>query len=237
MLSWDVSNTRKLIAEVFGDEQVELIRESLNSLAERQVYASFHFHEYTAILRHHIDAKLGEKHILELTFPFAMESTFRTDNFMSQAAAHAVACLQSLHCILDTLSFAAYYSLGLNKGASALAPRDITSVRLRNLLTSNRGLQEISDSLMELSENPTLRHLGALVNHSKHRSIIKPVLNVDFRDHTTPYCLKFPAIVYNEVSYPEVDAQEFMEQTYSILSPGVVKCGNAINAALARRLD
>lgn len=233
MTSWDIEETRNLVANLFGPEQVELVRASLNSLAERQVYASYHFHEYSNILVSHIDSKLGEKHILELTLPLHTEDRFRIDNALNQVAANAVACLQNLHCLTDTLSYALYYAAGLNISSTPLAPHRISAVTVKELFADSANLSGIAILFAQTTDNPTLKHLDALVNYSKHRSIVRPSLNVDLQNPDGPsYNLEFPEIEYKGNYYPITDAKEFMENAYSVLSPLVVSTGNALNAAL-----
>lgn len=232
MTSWDVEETRNLVADLFGSEQVELVRASLNSLAERQVFASYHFHEYKSILVNHIDSQLGEKHILELTLPLHTEDCFRIDNALNQAAANVVACLQSLHCIPDTLSHALYYAVGLNMSAP-LAPHRISTVTVKKAFAEMANLSDVASLIGQITDNSTLKHLDALVNHSKHRSIVRPSLNVDLRKSNGPtYNLEFPRIEYKGNHYPIADVEEFMEKAHSALSPQVVATGNALNAAL-----
>lgn len=233
MTSWDIKETRNLVTDLFGSEQVELVRASLNSLVERRDFARYHFQEYKSILVTHIDSKFGEKHILELTLPLHNEECFSIDNALNQAAANVVACLQSLHCITDTLSYALYYAVGLNMSGTPLAPHRISAVTVKNAFAEMANLSGVASLIGQITDNPTLKHLDALVNHSKHRSIVRPSLNVDLRKSSGPtYNLEFPSIEYKGNHYPIADVQEFMENAYSVLSSQVNATGNALNAAL-----
>ena len=238
MTVWDLEEARALVRTRYGREQFELARQSMGSTIDRREYARYHYHEAMRLL----DERVGKLHssasLVDIMLGCGDED--EQDEFhqcISEIGAHVTACIQSLHAIADIFAHAIYYALGYNLNSSPLQEKDIYLNSVKKQLDQTAQHKTLAHALDSLVSGGDFEYLNALANHSKHRSIIKPVLNVDFRDHTTPYCLKFPAIVYNEVSYPEVDAQEFMEQTYSILSPGVVKCGNAINAALARRLD
>jgi len=235
MTSWDVEKTRVLVAQIYGVRQVELIRPCLSSLAERQAYASYHFHEHKDILNRHIDSHLGTKHILELTLPLHTADQWRIDNALTQAAAHVTACLQSLHCLLDTLAHAVCFSTGLNIGPGALTERAIRAHSVKKALENKPEYADVLRSFDEIGSHQIIKHLGALVNHSKHRSVIRPVLNVDLsKPKVQKYELEFPAFTYDGKPFPATNVEQFLEQAYEVLSPKIVKCGNALNSALEK---
>lgn len=237
MTSWDVEKTRTLVAQIYGESQVELIRPCINSLLERQTYASYHFHEHKGILEKHIDSHLGTKHILELTLPLHTTGQWRIDNALTQAAAHVTACLQSLHCLLDTLAHAVCYCTGLNIESKALTEREIGAHSVKKALKDKLEYVDVLRSFDEIVTHQVIKHLSALVNHSKHRSVIRPVLNVDV---STPkiqkYELEFPAFAYDGKLFPAANVEKFLEQAYEVLSPKIVECGNALNTALEKCL-
>lgn len=233
MTSWDVGKTRELVEKIYGPPQLKAIRPSLESLVERQIFASYHFYEYKRILHRHIDSRLGEKHILELTLPLTTTDQYRADNALNQAAANVIACLQSLHCLLDTLAYVIYYCSGLNLTPDALPERDISTNRVASKLRSRSDFSKVLDAFDALSSHQLVKHLSALINHSKHRSVIRPSLNIDLRKADGPsYVLEFPEFVYDKKTYQAVDTERFMEQVYEVLSPKVVECGNHMNDVL-----
>jgi hypothetical protein len=237
MTSWDIEKARVLVEQIFGVAQVELVRPCFNSLAERQAYASYHFHEHKSILERHIDSHLGTKDILELTLPLHTADQWRIDNALTQAAAHVTACLQNLHCLLDTLAHAVCYCMGLNIGFNALTERAIGAHSVKQALKDKPEFTDVLRPFDEIGTHPMIKHLAALVNHSKHRSVIRPVLNVDVSaPRTQKYELEFPAFTYNGKQFPAVNVEKFLEKAYEVLSPKVVECGNALNVALEQRI-
>jgi hypothetical protein len=231
--SWDVAATRNLIGKLYGANQLALVRPTLESLAERQTYASYHFHEYKKILHENIDSRLPEKSLLELTFKIQTEEQWRIDNALTQAAANVIACIQSLHCLLDTLAHAVCFTTGLNLGPEALPERLIASHKVRDKLNGKTEFSEVLDHFNEMEANDIVKHLAALVNHSKHRKVLRPSLNVDLRKSgTQSYELEFPAFTHNGKSYPAANVEAFLEEAYGFLSPKIVECGNALNKAL-----
>ncbi|HRH17085.1 MAG TPA: hypothetical protein PLS22_06490 [Aquabacterium sp.] len=223
---------------LFGPSQLSLIRSTLESLAERQVYASYHFGEVNRILHENIDAHLGKKSLLELTLPLHTHDTWRTDNALTQASANAMACLQSLHCLLDTLAHAVCYALGFNTGASPLKERAISLPNVIAALKVKQEFGKLHDALLALKSNPTIKHLDALVNHSKHRRVLRPSLNVDLsKPDRQSYSLEFPAFSHNAEQFPSKQAVAFMEEAYAEISPEIVSCGNTLNEILSKLVE
>ncbi|HEX5310805.1 hypothetical protein [Aquabacterium sp.] len=231
--AWNVKEARELIAEAHGRDQLELARTTIDSLAERQTYASYHFHEYRRILHEAIDAKLAEKSLLELTLPIELEEHWRIDNALTQASANAIACIQSLHAIMDTLAHTVCYAAGLNLGSTPIKERDVSLGKVIKALAADTDFHGVWDQLNLLNTDQVLQHLSALVNHSKHRRVLRPSLNVDLRTPSQQtYELEFPGFSHNGCKYPAVNADKMMEEAYSVLSPTVVACGNELNEAL-----
>ncbi|MFT3669646.1 MAG: hypothetical protein QM795_13960 [Pseudoxanthomonas sp.] len=149
---------KKYLRDVRGDDQVDLFRFSLTSLRDRIEYAEFHLNEAKRLMLPYTAAdgpKPGEDHQ-----PF--------NRAMTQTGAHVLACLQSLHSCADICAHVVYFGLGAN-----LDPRPIKE----NLVGARTVLARIangrvSDALRSLVEDPEFEYLDAVVNRSKHRTVI-----------------------------------------------------------------
>ena len=213
--------------------QLELLGPCLQSLADRQFYAGYHFHEHKRLLTENIDSKLNGRHVLELTFPLNTETQVAMHTLLKRVAANVVACIQSLHCLGDTLSHAACYACGLNLNTPPLADRKITLRAVEEALAANPIYVRVGGALTELRKNPDFLYLSALVNHSKHRSIVAPRLHVDATGVSGQhYSLRFAAFQYDGKLHDARDVEAFLEPFYSWFSFHIVKCGNTLNAAL-----
>lgn len=230
---WDLEEARNLIAAVHGSEQLALARTTLSSLAERQTYASYHYHEYCRVLHVTFDSQIGSQSLLEIALPHMLQDRWNTTHPLAQASAHVMACIQSLHASLDIMAHAVYYALGMNLVPNPLKEHEVSLHKVIRALEGKAATQPVLDQLAQLQASPTLKHLAALANHSKHRRVLHPSFSVDLRDPSEEkYKLEFPEFTHNNTSYPPIDANELLEEVQSVLSPTLVACGNEVNNAL-----
>jgi hypothetical protein len=230
--SWDLEETRQLVERQHGRPQLWLLNPCLDSLNERAVYSSYRFIEYKRLLRESIDSKLSKKDLFELTFRPEAKDQNELAVQLYRVRANIVACLQSLHCLADTLAHAIYYSSGLNLSPrTALRERDISNKKVIAALSPLPKFSTVQSILQQVADSAEFKYLSAIVNHSKHRSIIKPVVAVDFRTDA-PYAIEFSAFTYAGEDYEMRDVKKVLEPTYSILSSKMAECGIALNAAL-----
>lgn len=231
--SWDVEEARNLIASVHGSEQLALARTTLSSLAERQTYASYHYHEYRRILHAIFDSQTESQSLLEIALPHMLQDRWNITHPLTQASAHVMACVQSLHASLDTMAHAVYYALGMNLGPNALKEHDVSLHRVIRALEGKVANQPVLDQLSLLQGSPILKHLSAVANHSKHRRVLSPSFSVDLRDpENEKYTLDFPEFSHHNTSYPSIGANKLLEEVQEVLSPTLVACGNAANHVL-----
>jgi hypothetical protein len=233
MPSWDLEETLSSVERLHGCRQVALLRPCLRSLDDRQFYAGYHYHEYKRLLYESIDAQLSEKHIFELTFPRNEESLTRIATLEKKVGAHVVASVQSLHSVVDILAHAVCYALALNLGERPLGERSVTVKNVMDRLSYVPPLLSMHDVFKDIRANKEFVYLSALVNHSKHRSIVEPVLSVGFLDDPgPPYTIKFSRFTYDGITYDKRNVDEVLEPVYSWLSFQIAACGAPLNAAL-----
>lgn len=233
MTAWNLEETRKHVRRLYGSDQLKLISASLNSISDRQFFAGYHYHEYKKLLKQNIDDKLAEKDLLDLTFFPAINGDQEYRTMIKKVVANIIGCLQSMHCVGDTLSHVTYYALGLNLRPEALAERSISIKSVIDLLNKLDEFSDISSELTKIISYPDFIYLEALVNHSKHRSIIEPSLDVDATDNEIKtYEVAFPVFSYNKVDYSRRKVEDFLQPFYSWLSFRTVDVGIAINNSL-----
>lgn len=238
MQPWDLEKTGLLIGARFGQAQSELLHPCLQSIADRKIFASYHFMEQRRLLKEKIDDRLAGRHVLQVILPLNGENEQVMRELTKLVAANVVACLQSLHCLGDTLSHAVYYACGLNLADSPISESNIDLPRVERALSEIPEYSEIRSILSEIVLASEFIYLSALVNHSKHRSIIAAKLHVDATGTATaPYSLRFPEFKHKGVTYPARDVESFLEPCYSFLSIQIVKIGHALNAHLERGIN
>lgn len=234
MATWHVEETREHIRRVFGNAQLELARPCLRSVDDRQIYARVHFQDAKAKIDSYLQLALQDASLFEVTFGDS-EAWVEFNNFIREVGAHLTACVQSIHAVPDILAHATYYSLGLNRVAGALKARDICAGSVLKLLRRDPELNAIATLLESLLSTQGFIHLSALNNHAKHRSIVFPMLNEDLtgtRDKR--HMVVFSSFVYDDCTFPEVFADDFLAVEYERSSQFVVDVGIELNAVLQR---
>lgn len=235
MARWDVEETRQHIRRLFGDEQLELAKPCLRSVVDRQTYARIHFQDARAKLDAYTQTALQEASLFEVTFGDS-EAWVEFNIFIREVGAHLTACVQSIHSVPDILAHAIYYSLGLNSAPGALKARDICVSSVLKVLRRDARYDGITSLLDSLVSAGTFSHLAALTNHAKHRSIVFPSMNEDMTGtRAKRHMVVFPAFNYDDNSYPQVFADDFISVEYERSSQCVVHTGIELNAVLQRR--
>jgi hypothetical protein len=233
MPPWNLEETRNHVAHSYGDAQLYVVRKCLESIIDRQRYAAYHFQEYHRLLSEHIDDRLTSKSIYEITLPFEQKQYAEYNLCLTRVSANIVACVQSMHSLGDILAHVVYFALCMNIGQSKLKEQDVSLSTVIRLLKQDQVFVELTTILDGILRHPEFIYLNALVDHSKHRSIIDTVLSVDPpAEGRPPYTLLFEAFTYRDKLYPQREIQPFIEPVYAWLSHEVVICGNALNRIL-----
>lgn len=94
-------------------------------------------------------------------------------------------------------------------------------------------------SLLEaLTIDGDFKHVSALANQAKHRSIVFPSLNEDFTGRCTfKHAVSFPSFEHEGASYTQVFAEDFLKNEYARCSALVVAIGGELNAILSTRVS
>lgn len=191
---------KRYLRDLRGDDQVDLFRFSVRSLSDRIDYAQYHIDEATRLITPFREAG-GPR-------PEDDHTPFNTA--MMHAAAHFLACLQSLHACADICAHVVYYGLGFNLDPKAIKERDIgASSVLRKIPDS-----AVSLALRRLVEDPEFEYLDAVVNHSKHRAVIRTPYTFEPQnafDESSWHGIKLWRFERLGRSYPSQRAEEFLK--------------------------
>jgi hypothetical protein len=230
---WDIQKTRDLIAQRFGRHQLDLVNPCFQSIVDRQQYARYHYHEIMYLLDYFISEHLTETSLLKLSMGMDDDARDEFDLFMIKIGAHVLSCVQNMHSLADILAHAVYFSLGINLTPNTLTENKISINTVINKVRTITYYQTVFILLNELQTGGHYEHLNALSNHSKHRSIVRSLLNEDFtKDISSRHSLKISNFKYRGTSYPEVSVRKFIASEYERCSKLVIDIGNALNHAL-----
>jgi hypothetical protein len=159
---------KRYLRDVRGDDQVDLFRFSLESLCDRIDYAHYHLDEAKRLM---LPYTAGEG-----PRPGDDHRPFKTA--ITQTAAHVLACLQSLHACADICAHVVYFGLGSNLDPNPIREQQVSVRTVLERIPES----PISQALRSLTKNPEFEYLEAVVNRSKHRTVIYTCYTFEPRD-------------------------------------------------------
>lgn len=226
MTNFDFSNTTDQIADMYGEEQRLYVSSAIHSVIQRENYARFHYWEVKRIIDEYVANDINQKNLIQKISSQDSDS----QDFHTKLGAHLLGCIQSLHAIADIASHATYYSLGLNKGESPLKEREVTHQKVTKKIKDIGKFKQVHFQLETLIESLDYKHIEALANYGKHRSIIAIGL---IKDQTglaaERYSIQFDAFKYNDVEYEKTDASSLIEREFDRLSEVILSLVREIN--------
>jgi hypothetical protein len=234
MTPWDLSETYQLVRRAFGSDQEKLARASARSVTDRQAFSSYHFAEALRLSktfeRNHL---AGARTILELHVVGAEKKERAFQVYMVKAGAHSLAAIQSLHAIPDIFAHSVYFAAGQNLEAHALAEPDISLPRVAECLKKDKRFLVLSAALQSVQSGVGWRHLAAVSNMSKHRSVVRTAYSEDWTGTKAKVReLQVSHFERHGKSYPAVSLRELLEPEYERVMKAVISIGNELNACL-----
>lgn len=218
MTRWSIAETKELVTKIHGDEHCSRIAPSLYAMSQRQLYSRFHYQEVMRLLAEFQDTYLKDDILLSVTHGQDEGSRAAFEEFMMRTGAHVLACVLSIHSMADVTAFAAYWALGYQGTPKLRREKDVTAATMLPLLVANPKHKGVGDALCRLIDSPEFRHVAALSNHSKHRGLIKPLLNEDWTGtRERPHELRFEAFTYNDVPYITTEITRVLGPAYVLV--------------------
>lgn len=231
-MRWDLTELRQHVERLFGESQLRTVNHCLRTIVDRREFSRYHFNEAKGRME---DVLYGREDF-ELTAALlgafdTGERQFSTARF--EAYAHTLACVQSMHAVLDNMVHFVYYALGANLEATTRIERerDITWSKVSKGL----GAGPIKDGLSALLDDPGFTYLAALSNHSKHRSIIEVSYSVNFESDVVEHGLRFSPFSYDGVDHPAKWVCPRLVNEYQRQEGLLLAVGNAVNDVLRDR--
>ncbi len=231
-MKWNLRELRDHANRLFGKEQLRTINHCLRTIGDRREFSRYHFNE----ARSRMEDALQGRETFELTAALMGafdidDRQFSTARF--QAYAHTVACVQSMHAVVDNMVHFIYYVLGANLDPTTRIEqeRDITWSKVNKRLIEG----PIKEGLRALLDDPGFSYLAALSNHSKHRSIIEVSYSVNFESDTVEHGLRFNPFTYEGTDYPPKWVRSTLIYEYQRQEGLILRIGNAVNDELRVR--
>lgn len=236
-MTWDQEETRRLIAELFGNEQLELAKPALRSVDDRMLYAQFHYQDAKrAFSDLYEEAKLNDVPLL-VALHRTDEDWGKFNVAIRRIGAYLTACIQSIHSLADILAHAILFSLALNRDHTEQQLRKFSSGKVVSELRKNPIYISLSDGLASMIQHDHFKHLSALANMAKHQSIVFPSLTENWSNPNVPrHFLKFSSFRHDSNTYPEVVANDFLSAEFERCNMLAVETGCELNKALSNML-
>lgn len=233
MAAWSLKDTYALVRKAFGAEQERLARASTQSIVDRQNFARYHFKEARRLQQTFEQKYLGKNLLMDLHGQSSERTRIAFEVFMVKAGAHATAAIQSVHAIPDILAHAVYYSIVQQTNSPALSDREVSVNTVAKLLARSPEVAVLAHMLRQSHTGESWRHLAAVANTSKHRTVVRATLSEDWTGKRKNFRELHISLFEREGrSFPAVSLQELLEPEYNRLSRLVVAIGHALTAHL-----
>lgn len=226
-MRWDLKILRQKVKTVHGEKQLQKLDPCLNSIAERHLFAQFHFDQAEEAIISYLDGNMGDKDLLLMMLSPEERERHNFNDNRWKAKAHIHACLQNMHCIADTMGHVVYFSLALN---DAKKESDISIKNVRNWIKKKSKYNVLTASIEELITNDDYAYLEAIVNHSKHRSIIDLNLVLSFIPEEPSPTLESKPFAHKGKGYDKRPIREYLKDEFYRQGKLIVSIGNEINS-------
>jgi hypothetical protein len=238
---WSFDETRRLVRTLYGEQQEYLLSPSLDSLDSRQRYAGYHLNNFERLVTDRLMSEPNGWLPDRLVLAGSTEEARKNQLLRMRLAAEATACAASLHALLDTLAHAVTYSLGMNLGGEALTERQISLSAVQQRLSKAGTSPAVAQALDELDHAEEVTYLEALVNHSKHRSVIRPGFAFGDFSGLPSFSIEFEAFSFRHskqsplTQYGRREVKEALVNAHGVISPWIVGVGHALLDVLSAR--
>jgi len=231
-MSWNIVETLRLVEQRHGEALSDSAAASLHSANQRVRFAHIHYHAMRDLLADFSsDAPQGA--VLGLGWDRDEEVRSKYFEFRDKMSANAVACVQSIHAVADLLANGVYFSLKLERFGKPLRESQIDAKRTLQRLDSHAELAMLAGFLRTMLDDASFKHVDALSNHAKHRSITPTALNEDVTGLREPrFELRFSSFERDGNWFDEIEVQSLLSPAYDAVSRAIVSIGNELTRLL-----
>jgi hypothetical protein len=222
---WNLKALRDNVERLHGGDQANLTSKCCQSIVKRLGYMKYHYQEAGRLVNSSLKEASSNDVLMKFILPNSDLESEQFDERRFHAEAHLIALMQSGHAILDTLGHVIYFAMKFDD----LKPSQVAFHSVHPLLPAG----PLKDLCLKLLDDPELKHLAALVNVSKHRSVVEPSISVSFVEDELPHGLKFQGFDYKGSWYPVRWAVPFAIKVFDRLQHHVFGVGRSLEDHLA----
>jgi len=234
MQSWNHFDTHALVKSRFGPAQEALTRKSTLSVNHRKDFSSYHYAELIRLTKAFESRYMKNvSTILDMHTQDGTRIRQAFERYMVKAGAHTIGAAQSLHALPDIFAHAIYFATGQNLLANALPDRDINLPKVVATLKKSPSFNSLAPSLAGVQSGEGWKHLSAVCNMSKHRSVVRAALNEDWTGSREDMReIQVESFEHNSHSFPAMSVKDLLEPEYFRLLNSIVSIGNNLNSCL-----
>lgn len=231
--TWDQKLTAELVTAAFGSAQWKKAHPSVRSMVDRPEFCRYHYHEALDMMNEYVESKLKETGLWGVYKDYGEFSYL-----MLKIRANITAFVQSLHAVADTCSHMLYYSLALDKLPKPIKERGICAKEVLKRLEQQRDTghpkyDNLCRLFREITTGDGYKHLDALTNTLKHRSIVRSELNEDATGRRKEkWILYLEPFWYEEDFFEKTNALKFMRKEHDRILHLTVNIGVELNDVL-----
>ena len=185
----------------------------------------YHYREVERLVGTDLEDADSNDFLANYVFPSNTPEYQKFHHRRIEAEANLLAFLQCVHATEDTLGHVIYFAMNFDQ----LESHRISIHAAHKLLVDG----PLKTEVQAMFDNADLRYVAALVNHSKHRSVIGAPISVSFIEDEQPHGLKFEGFTYRETWYPQRWAIPFLKTSFDAIQRHMLRIGSALNQQLA----
>lgn len=199
-------NKEDILALINDIDKKEKLKLALDSIDRHQLYCRFHYEEFNKAFKFHGLAMLDE-----LPSETGMKNP---EYYRCVFESHAFAFFRALHSLIESVP----YIVNILIGSEKVESRNLSWQTAKKSL-NDRGAYTLENNIIKLKKDPAYKQLDNLVNISKHRRLPQIDSGVFRKDGTAQFIKK----EFDNNKCHELSVSAFMEESYEIIEPFVVK--------------
>lgn len=222
---WSLKELTASVERLHGRDQSLKTGTCAQSVLKRQDFMKYHYREVKRLVGADLENADSNDVLLNYILDSDTPEYHEFHHRRTEAEANLVAFLQCVHATEDTLGHVIYFAMNFDQ----LEPRKVSIHAVQKLLPSGPLKAEVQ----AMFDNADLKYVAALVNHSKHRSVVGAPISVSFIEDDQPHGLKFEGFMYGETWQPQRWAIPFLKTSFDAIQGHMLRIGNALNRQLA----
>jgi hypothetical protein len=233
---WDIDQTSTLVKTLFGKQQYLLTQPCLRSIIDRQLYVTYHYWEAERLLKAFKKKIPADKPLFVLVRNAGPTGPL-FNTLMVKAGAHITASFQGQHAISDLLASGIYFACGMNLTHPLKSERDIKHESVKQIAAKEPEWKNLSRLLEQLTKPSEYKHLAAVTNRSKHRTVVRAMLSDNFtKSKAGKYEFQIEGFSDNGKEYPSLAFKELMEPETIRMAGVAIEIGHELDAVLNSRI-